>query len=152
MSPDLVFFQISFLIPAASELLKKINHLTLWSPLLCDVWLHPHTEPKNCLNYKNTKVSKENVDRIKSHGERTELEKQLNEKLSAQVGKDCELCLEVCRVEPRDGAIKLIGKEPVIGKSCVGCGACTEVCPASIIKIAPAVTYEDYYNKRGAKK
>ena len=36
--------------------------------------------------------------------------------------------------------IKLIGKEPVIGKSCVGCGACTEVCPASIIKIAPAVT------------
>ena len=110
------------------------------------------TEPKNCLNYKNTKVSKENVDRIKAHGDRTELEKELNEKLSAQGGKDCELCLEVCRVEPRDGAIKLIGKEPVIGKSCVGCGACTEVCPASIIKIAPAVTYEDYYNKRGAKK
>ena len=43
------------------------------------------TEPKNCLNYKNTKVSKENVDRIKAHGDRTELEKELNEKLSAQV-------------------------------------------------------------------
>ena len=33
------------------------------------------TEHKNCLNYKNTKVSKENVDRIKAHGDRTELEK-----------------------------------------------------------------------------
>lgn len=92
------------------------------------------TEPKNCLNYKNIKVSKENVDRIKAHGDRTELEKELNEKLTAQVGKDCELCLEVCRVEPRDGAIKLTGKEPVIGRSCVGCGACEEICPASIIK------------------
>lgn len=106
------------------------------------------TEPKECLNFRNIKVSKNNVQRIKNHGDRTELEKELNEKLEKEVGKDCELCLRVCKVPDRENAIRLEGKVPVIGRSCVGCGACEEVCPVSIIKIAPALTYEQYYKDK----
>lgn len=88
-----------------------------------------------CLNGLDKKVSHEDVRRVVSHGNRTELEKETNAKLEAQIGKVCTLCLEVCRVPSRDTAIKIVDGKPVIGEGCVGCGACVEVCPVQIFEI-----------------
>lgn len=107
------------------------------------------TDPGKCFNLSGTPVMESDINKIKSHGNRTELEQELNQKLSKEIGHACELCLVVCKVPDRDNAIKLEDKKPVIGRSCVGCGACQEVCPPQIIRIAPAVSFEEYYKDRG---
>lgn len=90
---------------------------------------------QRCINRSEKKVTTEDIHRIVAHGNRTDLEKETNRKLQAQIGKDCTLCLEVCRVPNRDNAIKLIDGQPVIGDGCVGCGACVEVCPVQIFEV-----------------
>ncbi len=104
--------------------------------------------PERCLNHKGVPLKTEQIQRIINHGNRTELEKELNEKLGKEVGKVCEICLLVCKVEKRDKAIKLVDGQPQIGPACVGCGACQEVCPEKIIEILPAGTYEQVYSQK----
>lgn len=92
-------------------------------------------DAQKCIHSLGKKVTAEDVNRIAAHGNRTDLEKRTNTKLKEQIGKDCTLCLEVCRVPSRDTAIKLVNGKPVIGDGCVGCGACAEVCPVQIFEI-----------------
>lgn len=99
--------------------------------------------PQRCINRSEIKVTTEDINRIVAHGNRTDLEKETNEKLQAQIGKDCTLCLEVCRVPNRDDAIKLMDGQPVIGEGCVGCGACVEVCPVQIFEVVANPTTKE---------
>ncbi|MBS4769187.1 MAG: 4Fe-4S dicluster domain-containing protein [Burkholderiales bacterium] len=99
--------------------------------------------PQRCINRSEVKVTTEDINRIVAHGNRTDLEKETNEKLQAQIGKDCTLCLEVCRVPNRDDAIKLMDGQPVIGEGCVGCGACVEVCPVQIFEVVANPTTKE---------
>ena len=99
--------------------------------------------PQRCINRSEIKVTTEDINRIVAHGNRTDLEKETNEKLQAQIGKDCTLCLEVCRVPNRDDAFKLMDGQPVIGEGCVGCGACVEVCPVQIFEVVANPTTKE---------
>ena len=99
--------------------------------------------PQRCINRSEIKVTTEDINRIVAHGNRTDLEKETNEKLQAQIGKDCTLCLEVCRVPNRDDAIKLMDGQPVVGEGCVGCGACVEVCPVQIFEVVANPTTKE---------
>jgi len=105
--------------------------------------------PNNCLNLQHKPVEPEMLDEIISHGNRTDLEKEMNKKLAESLGKICDLCLIPCRVPDRDNAIKLDKNGPVIGPSCVGCGACVEVCPEKIIHIRAGKTFQEFYKLKG---
>ncbi len=106
----------------------------------------------SCWAKTGRKVTEKEVKRVAFHGGHTELEVGLNQKLEREVGKTCSLCVAVCRVEDTCNAIRIVNGAPQIGRKCVGCGACAEVCPESIIKILPRKSWEDAYGDHGNKE
>jgi ferredoxin-type protein NapG len=130
-----------------------------------------------CLALTNKKVTGEMIGRIYDHTkvitpeerksrkvevfandpEKVILQKELLQKLSAQEGKNCSLCADLCPFEPDPSrAIGMVSKEgglfPEIRDACVGCGACVELCPTKVLQILPYATYAEVYEKNKGSK
>ncbi|MBO5658430.1 MAG: 4Fe-4S dicluster domain-containing protein [Duodenibacillus sp.] len=104
-------------------------------------------KPDRCWARDGRAVPEDWIETLIGHGNATELEKGLNVRLRRQMGTSCRLCVEVCPVPERDGAIRLVDGKPEIGSKCVGCGACVEVCPDNLIEVRVRQSYEDVYAK-----
>ncbi|KYJ86136.1 4Fe-4S dicluster domain-containing protein [Sulfurovum riftiae] len=125
-----------------------------------------------CIALDNQKVTADMIGRIYDHTkvitpeerqsrkveifdndpEKVKLQKELLQKLSAQEGKSCALCAELCPYEPDPSqAIGMIAKDgglfPEIREACIGCGACVELCPTKVLQILPYATYAEVYEK-----
>lgn len=103
-------------------------------------------EPQRCWARSNKPVPADWIEEIVSHGNETDLEREFNERLKKLVDKPCKLCKDVCPVPARETAISIKDGVPIIGRGCVGCGACEEICPEGIIEICSRKTYEDLYS------
>ena len=68
-----------------------------------------------------------------------------NAKMKQQEGAACRLCEVVCPVPNPRTAIVIRDGVPVIGRGCVGCGACAEVCPEHIIEIKARISFASLY-------
>ena len=122
-----------------------------------------------CIAKYNKKVTDSMVNRIYDHtkvltkeekethkvkifpddSEKTKLQKELLQKLDKFRGKDCSICADLCPYPNPQNAIGMIKKGegliPEIRQSCVGCGACVELCPTNVLKIVPRASYDDIY-------
>ena len=105
-------------------------------------WVH---DPHRCWAYTKKPVPTTWLETLKQHGNRTELENDLVEKLAPEANQPCRLCEVVCPVPERDNAIRLEHGLPIVGPACVGCGACEEVCPEGIIEIYSRKTFDELY-------
>jgi len=126
-----------------------------------------------CIALENKKVTKEMIGRIYDHtaviseeerknrkvvmresdSEKVKLQKELLQKLDKTEGKTCRICADLCPFEPDPSqAIGMIAKNgglfPQIRESCVGCGACVELCPTKVLQIVPYATYDEVYKKK----
>ncbi len=129
--------------------------------------------PDACLALHNEKVPKSAIDRIYDHTkilskkerenkeivmeandpEKYVLQKQVLEKLNKFEGENCTICADMCPFRPDPSlAIGMIehkgGKLPEIREACVGCGACVELCPKSVLEVIPRATYKDIYGEK----
>jgi len=105
-----------------------------------------------CLAMKKEKVPQKAISRIFEHPHSNEQEVESLEKLQEFEGKQCTICADMCPLPNAFTAIEMVkdkagGKRPEILQGCVGCGACVELCPTSVLVIEPRLSYEDYYNK-----
>ena len=122
-----------------------------------------------CIAKYNKKVTDSMVNRIYDHtkvltkeekethkvkispddSEKTKLQKELLQKLDKFRGKDCSICADLCPYPNPQNAIGMIKKDggliPEIRESCVGCGACVELCPTNVLKIVPRASFDDIY-------
>jgi ferredoxin-type protein NapG len=101
--------------------------------------------PRQCLSYQKEPVTQTMVDRLIAHGNQSDVEKDLANQLNAAVGKPCTLCLDHCPYPDKTSAITMQNFIPEIGKNCVGCGVCAELCPPQIIRMIPRKTYASVY-------
>ncbi|HIP17875.1 MAG TPA: 4Fe-4S dicluster domain-containing protein [Sulfurovum sp.] len=129
-----------------------------------------------CIALENKKVTREMIGRIYDHTkvitnaerlarkvniydndeEKVKLQKELLQKLSAEEGKICSLCADMCPYPVPEQAIGMVSKNgglfPEIRDACVGCGACVEVCPTKVLQILPYATYAEVYEKNKGSK
>ena len=130
-----------------------------------------------CLALENKKVTGDMIGRIYDHTKviseterrnrkveiysndpkKVVLQKELLKKLSAQEGKSCSLCADLCPFTPDPStAIGMVAKNgglfPEIREACVGCGVCVELCPTKVLQILPYATYADVYEKNKGTK
>lgn len=105
-------------------------------------WVH---SPERCWATQKKTVSAGWIRTLQSHGGCTELEVRHNKRLSSQTDTICRLCEAVCPVPNKAAAIVIRNNVPVIGRQCVGCGACAEVCPEQIIEIKARQTFDALY-------
>jgi ferredoxin-type protein NapG len=99
------------------------------------------TAVDRCLALSGEPVSAEDIavgrDDPARRVAQTELEIELDNKLSATIGKPCRICVDFCPYPDVDSAIALVpdgsGIRPEIRDKCVGCGVCEELCPAKVI-------------------
>lgn len=108
-------------------------------------------DPQRCWAVDNKPVTEKWLAELKSHGNETDLEQTFNAKLMKSVNKPCRLCEEVCPIPKRETAIAIQNGVPVIGRGCVGCGACVEVCPEGIFEIAARKKFDDVYKNQGGR-
>jgi len=126
-----------------------------------------------CIALENKKVTQEMIGRIYDHtkvispkerkarkvtiyesdSEKVKLQKKLLQRLSAEVGKPCSICADLCPYPTPENAIGMIAKGgglfPEIREACVGCGACVELCPTQVLQVLPYATYAEVYEKKG---
>ncbi len=102
-------------------------------------------EKENCLAYKNETISEEMIETLIAHGDQSDVEHELAEKLRAHIGTACTLCRDFCPYPERDSAITIDENYPVIHDKCVGCGVCEELCPTQVIKTLPRKAYDEVY-------
>lgn len=106
-----------------------------------------------CIGISTEEVTRNDIDRIYNHPHTNKLENEVLEKLEEYEDKACTICADMCPYPNSILAIEMIddpannGKRPKINSSCVGCGACAELCPSASIVIEPRLSYEDYYIK-----
>lgn len=106
-----------------------------------------------CIGISTEEVTRKDIDRIYTHPNSNKLEKEVLEKLEKYEDEQCTICADLCPYPNSILAIEMIddpannGKRPKIKSSCVGCGACAELCPTAAITIEPRLTYDEYYNK-----
>ncbi len=100
------------------------------------------TAPERCLALSRTPVTAGDIDEVKA-GKivKTELEHELDDRLSSCVGKQCSICVDFCPYPDVEYAIALIpdgeGLRPEIRDKCVGCGVCEELCPGKVFTTVP---------------
>jgi MinD superfamily P-loop ATPase containing an inserted ferredoxin domain len=102
-------------------------------------------DKEGCLAYQNKPVTAEMIEALIAHGNKTDVEQELAEKLRAYVGEPCTLCRDLCPYPDRDLAITIPENYPVFHDRCVGCGVCEELCPTQVIKTLPRKTYEEVH-------
>jgi len=129
------------------------------------------TNMNSCLALKNKNVPNSAVDKIYNHTkilssnerknkkvnitglekEKDKLQKIILDKLDKFRDKPCTICADMCPYPTPIDAIGMIKKDdgliPEIKEACVGCGACVELCPVSILKIIPREDYTSLYKK-----
>jgi ferredoxin-type protein NapG len=102
---------------------------------------------ENCLAFTKQEVKKEDLKLF--HSNQNEREAELFDALESYIGKECSICADMCPYPDKTDAIEMIYKNgkifPKINEKCVGCGVCAELCPVSIISVAPRKTYEEVY-------
>jgi ferredoxin-type protein NapG len=129
------------------------------------------TNMDSCLALKNKKVPNSAIDKIYDHTkilsssekknkkieitglekEKDKLQKILLQKLDKFRDEPCTICATLCPYPTPTDAIGMIKKGggliPEIREACVGCGACVELCPVSILKVIPRENYTSVYKK-----
>lgn len=106
-----------------------------------------------CIGISTEEVTRKDIDRIYEHPHSNKQEKEVLKKLEEYEDEQCTICADLCPYPNSILAIEMIddpannGKRPKINSSCVGCGACAELCPTVAITIEPRLTYDEYYNK-----
>ena len=106
-----------------------------------------------CIGISAEEVTRKDIDRIYAHPNTNKLENDILEKLENYEDKQCTICADMCPYPNSILAIEMVndsannGKRPQINSSCVGCGACAELCPSGAIVIEARLSYEDYYIK-----
>jgi ferredoxin-type protein NapG len=100
-----------------------------------------------CLAFIKQEVKKESLKIFYSN--QNDREAKLINTVLNYIGKECTICADMCPYPDKTSAIEMIYKDgrafPKINQKCVGCGVCAELCPSSIISIAPRKTYEEVY-------
>ncbi len=93
-----------------------------------------------CLGMKQELLTEDMISRLVSHGVKSQVEKELAERLLSYIGKPCTICKDFCPYPDKDEAISLEEGEkysPIIKEKCVGCGVCQELCPSKVLSIEP---------------